>query len=160
MENVRELDLGQPAIDEKTRAMYTTHAHRESEARGGRLRYLTKLTEEETKAVSAMRALIMKVCNQSGNDMFQRSMICTPCAGDYDSITAWVVAMEGSPPRGMIFIASLDDRAQVFKIDEGSRRLGVAQAATAHKFVDVILGGHSHRLIETVPPVIVSDYIK
>jgi len=162
MENVRELDLGQPAIDEKTRAMYTTHAHRESEAQAGRLRYLTKLTEKEAKAVKDVRELIAKACKcDTPIDTVGRAMICTPCGGDYGAVTAWVIAIEGSPPRGMLFVSSMRGHFDTFAVNAGkSRALGSRQHTIVGRLLTDVLGGPIPRNIENVPPVIIAEYIK
>jgi hypothetical protein len=165
MQQLRELDLGEAQIETaETRRELTFHTHRETEARNGRCQYLTRLTDQQASAVKALRELIAKMGKYTGTDMANRAIICTPGAGDYGHITSWVITVEGSPPRGTIFISVLDDVLSVihsiFFVDAGkSRRLGDKQRIVVNRFLDMILGGRSYRLIEGVTPVIVAEHI-
>lgn len=38
-------------------------------------------------------------------DIDKRRVECTPCAGNYGTVACWAVIVNGSPPRGSLFIS-------------------------------------------------------
>lgn len=81
---------------------------------------------------------------RDGNEgaAFGRDLVCTPCGGHYGSVAAWVIAVNGSPPRGMIvYNPHFDIPITAYWVGvEKSRRLGNGQAKVVKKFADEHLG--------------------
>lgn len=75
------------------------------------------------------------------SDTRQRELICTPCGGNYGSVAYWVIAVNGSPPRGTILFGShYDLPPDIFFIDQcRSRRLGQSQCGVVKDFVNCFL---------------------
>ncbi len=86
-------------------------------------------------------------------DVSKREIICTPCGGNYGTVEAWVVAVNGSPARGTFFIGQnkytgADD---IFFIYNGrSRRVGSAQAKIVRDFEREFLSEERHPMLDKV----------
>src|SRR4051812_48176811 len=83
-------------------------------------------------------------------DLAGREVVCTPCGGNYGCVAYWLLAVNGSPPRGTIlFDANGYTPTIAFLIDaERSRRLGAAQARIVEVFVRRFLGKKGHWSLE------------
>lgn len=90
------------------------------------------------------RAMLVKMTGC--RDSLERELICTPCGGCYNSVEAWVVMVNGSPARGVIYIGQSFD-GDIYLIDQRkSRRLGYAQQMIVEKFQTHFLGGRHQAL--------------
>ena len=95
-----------------------------------------------------IRSLLQKLVGaKDGTDpaAFGRDLVCTPCGGNYESVAAWLIAVNGSPPRGMlVYNPHFDIPIQAFFIDvDRSRKLGDAQARIVRRFADEHLAEQS-----------------
>src|SRR5262245_21326521 len=92
-----------------------------------------RVTEKDISAAMA------EVAAEDLNDLFEklthcgdtreRELVCTPCGGNYGSVAYWVIAVNGSPPRGTIlFGGHFDSPADIFFFDQSrGRHLGQQQ---------------------------------
>jgi hypothetical protein len=98
------------------------------------------LTHPDTVSATLFLRKMMKRLTRC-SDLYARPIICTPIGGCYGKISAWVVTVEGTPPRGTLFIGQSryipDD---VFFIDQDRcRRLGMNDAEIVREFEAAIL---------------------
>jgi hypothetical protein len=106
--------------------------------------------ESKQSSLNDFRLLLSKL---TGNpDIVSRELICTPCGGNYGSLAAWVVSVNGSPPKGIIFIGQCrySNADDVFLIyGAKSKRLGFAQANIVRRFEAVHLSkDDGHAMLE------------
>lgn len=77
------------------------------------------------KSMSALRDFFYR---QWPNEDRTRPLVCSPSFCDYSKPTFWVISLEGSPPRGTLFI---DPHYQTAFLYDGGKMRKVPSNATA-----------------------------
>ncbi len=109
------------------------------------------------KTLSELRQLLHHLHGSRINDTDSRAIHCTPCGGNYGKVEAWVVAVEGSPARGTLFIGQnhYTGGDDVFYISDGrSKRIGAAQAEIVRRFEAAHLGKR-HSMMSQVESLVI-----
>ena len=77
-----------------------------------------------------LRALLFRLrYGRGGADpgFHKRELVCTPCGGEYSGVGSWMIAVNGSPPKGcLVILAPSYLHRSIFLDSYGSRvkRLG------------------------------------
>ena len=60
-----------------------------------------------SEAARSLMRLIHEMYEVGGpfEEYVKRPLICTPVKANYDTISAWVVSVRGSPPKGTLYIS-------------------------------------------------------
>jgi len=95
--------------------------------------------ERRVKVLMADMLCGVKCSEAVAHDLLSRDLIYTPFCGAY-GIAGWVLALEGSPPRGVIVSLETERHRYVppaifFLTMDKSRRVGEAQAREVRKFI-------------------------
>jgi hypothetical protein len=91
--------------------------------------------------LQALYKLLAEATGWGWHQVRGREVVCTPVGGHYEHVAYWVLALNGSPPRGTIlYPARRDIGGPAFLINQQSaRRLGEQQQDVVEEFVRTYL---------------------
>ena len=93
--------------------------------------------DDKEAALAELRKLLFHLTGCRDGD--NRDLVCTPCGGNYGHVEVWVVAVRGTPARGLLVIGHGN---YIFFIDRGRcRHLGSRPAEIVSRFSELWLPG-------------------
>ncbi len=97
--------------------------------------------EAKQETLVAIRELLVRLVGT--HECRTRELVCTPCAGRYTEVAAWVLAVNGSPPRGMFFVDArpyLGGHIVHFSLDGHMQKMRTKQSKVVSDFLQTWFG--------------------